>query len=234
MTENAEKILKILSEKSVLKQKVFTNTLSVFNLLKDVLREMETEFVPKTHIPEKGKSFVFKERGDYQAELKVAGDMMIFGMHTNVFEFDRDHGVWKTSYVQSNKMSTYSGIINIYNFLADSFRFGRKEDLGYLVARIFINKDMRFFVEGKRQMGYYTDFGNTVLDKKILRDIIESSILYALDFDLLVPPYDRMKIASVAQIKEKRKKTHQQTGKRLGFNFNSDDVQGEKAKYSGK
>ena len=43
-----------------------------------------------------------------------------------------------------------------------------------------------------------------------------------LEFDLLVPPYDTMKIVSVAQMKEKINKSKTVTGKRLGFKFYAD------------
>ena len=39
-----------------------------------------------------------------------------------------------------NQLGTFCGIINIYNFLSDSFKYNRESDLGYLVGRIFINK----------------------------------------------------------------------------------------------
>jgi hypothetical protein len=42
----------------------------------------------------------------------------------------------------------YFGVVNVYNFLSDSFRYNRERDLGYLVARIFLNKEGHFFVQG--------------------------------------------------------------------------------------
>jgi hypothetical protein len=97
--------------------------------------------------------------------------------------------------------------------------------LGYLIGRLFINRESHYFVEGKRQMGFlYNNFGQAILDKESLRKIIETSILYSLEFDLLVPPYDMVKIASVAQMNTKIESSKLQTGKRLGFKFNSDDV----------
>ncbi len=47
---------------------------------------------------------------------------------------------------------------------------------------------------------------------------------YALEFDLLVPPYENVKIATVRQLSEKMNISQLKTGKRLGFQFNSDDV----------
>jgi len=121
---------------------------------------------------------------------------------------------------------SYCGVINIYNFLADSIRYERMEDIGYLVGRLFINKDNKYFVEGKRQLGYlYNNFAKSVIDKQKIKSIVESAILYCLDFDLLVPPYDTVKIVTVAEMSDKINNSKIQTGKRLGFKFYADDDQ---------
>lgn len=99
------------------------------------------------------------------------------------------------------------------------------DDLGYLVARIFINKDSAFFVEGKRQTHQMTkEFGKIKLDRKLIVDIIESAIQYSLSFDLLVPPFDLVKQASVEQINDKIESAKLVTGKRMGYKYCSDDV----------
>lgn len=227
MTEKDKKdqILTALEMKSLVKQKVYDQTFKVFTLLKDILQEIVTEYNPQLQVKDPRVSFEFRERGQFEAELKVAGDILIFSMHSNIFEFDRDHNVWKLNYLKDNSLYSFSGIINVYNFLADSFKYNRLEDLGYLVTRIFVNLEKHFFVEGKRQQEYlYNNFGKSLLNKEILKDIILKTIKYAIDFDLLVPPYDNIKIASVAQLNEKMEYSRMKTGKRLGFKFNSDDV----------
>ena len=229
MTPNKEKeILDRIKQKSILKQKVFSNTFKIFTELKDLLTEIVSSYNKQLINDVAEPPFKYKDINDFQCELKVAGDILLLQMHSNVFEFDRDHGVWQISYVQKDKTASYSGIINIYNFLSDSFKYNRVKDLGYLVGRIFINKDFHYFVEGKRQMGFlYNDFGNEVINKEKLKLIVDTAIAYSLDFDLLVPPYDNMKIITVEQVEEKRQNAHIQTGKRLGFGFRSDDVHGE-------
>lgn len=218
-------ILNTIKEKSNIKQVVYDNTLSIFNILKEVSQQMSNEYNNEMKGMDERVLLDFKDRGAFEFEMKIAGDLLIFNMHSNIFEFDRGHGVWKTSYVQDNNLASYAGIINIYNFLYDSFKYNRMDDLGYLIARIFINKDNHFFVEGKRQLGFlYNNFENAVIDKNTVKSIIESAILYALDFDLFVPPYEEASIASVAQMKENINKSKIQTGKRLGFNFYTDDV----------
>ena len=49
-------------------------------------------------------------------------------------------------------------------------------------------------------------------------------MLYSMSFDLLVPPYDLVKVASVDQINAKIESSRMQTGKRMGYRYNSDDV----------
>ena len=143
-------------------------------------------------------------------------------MHTNVFKFDRENSLWKTSYLSKNENRGYCGIINVYNFLNDSFKYNRSNDLGYLVGRIFVNFENHFMVEGKRQLGFlYNDFINNVLDKDQLKSIIQSSIIYCLDFDLLVPNYDLIKEVSVRDVNKMIDDSRMRTGKRLGFVFKS-------------
>jgi hypothetical protein len=220
-----DQILKTISEKSVTKQLVYDKTLEVFNLIKSVLHETEKEYNGNLHSVDHRVHLEFKDNGKYEAQVKVAGDLLIFSMHSNAFEFNRDHSIWRTPFAQQNPLNTYCGIINIYNFLSDSFRYNRAEDLGYLIARVFVNKDSFFMVEGKRQLGYlYTIFGQQQIDREAVKNIINNSILYALEFDLLIPPYDNVKIATVAQMNQNIENSKTQTGKRLGFKFNSDDV----------
>ncbi len=219
-------IIDILQQKSAIRHKVFDNTLSIFKTLKDVLQEMAKEYAMQMQ-GNKRLIVAYRDRGTFQCEIRIDSDILIFSLHTDIFEFDRGHSIWKNSYVQSNHEVSYCGIINIYNFLADSFKYERFEDLGYLIARIFVNKDFHYFVEGKRQFSFlYNNFGTSIIDKSGLKKIIESAMQYALEFDLLVPPYDAVKILSVAQIQEMQEKLNIKTGKRVGFQYNADDIQG--------
>lgn len=217
-------ILGTLKEKATVKQNVFENIYTAFQMLKEVLHEVTYEYNKDLSEVDKRILLEFRDTEKFEAELKVHSDMLIFNMHTNIFEFDRDHSIWKISYVQDNPLSTYCGVISVYNFLSDSFKYNRYDDLGYLIARIFVNKDMFYFVEGKRQLGFlYNDFGQKKLEKQAMKCIIESAILYTLDFDLLMPPYDTVKITTVANMLEKKNNSKVQTGKRLGFKFYADD-----------
>jgi hypothetical protein len=220
-----DNILQALKGKALEKQRVYDNTFEIFQLVKEVLHELANEMNEALQGVDKRVKLEYRDRGQYEAEIRVAGDILVFSMHSNVFQFDRSHIIWKTSYAKQNEMNTYCGMINIYNFLTDSFRLNRLDDLGYLVGRIFINRDNHYFVEGKRQMSFTChSFGSQAIDKSSVRQIAETAIQYSLSFDLLVPPYDAAKIVSVGQINNKIEDSKIQTGKRLGFLFNSDDV----------
>lgn len=224
--EVRESLLEALVIKSNVKQQVFKNTQQTFRILKKVLKQLEEDYCSR--IKDKvlpGSLPVYKERGPFEAEFKIAGDILIFSMHTNVFEFDDKHPVWNTKYIKDDPLRSYCGTINIYNFLADSFKYNRANDLGYLVARIFINKENHFFVEGKRQSDEVVkDYAMDSVSPGFIRQIVETAIQYCIEFDLLVPLYDQIKVATVEQMNQKVNHSKMVTGKRLGFGFNSDDV----------
>jgi hypothetical protein len=215
-----ETILQLIQEKSVLKQDVYHLTMETFKDLKNALQASIEEIKTKFGSADSRIEFYYKNKGDLQAEIKVAGDILVFQMHTNVFQFDKTHPLWKSSYFQNEEANSYVGVINIYNFLSDSFKYNREQDLGYLIGRIFINKEKHFMVQGKRQFGFlYQDMINATLDTAALKSIVESSILYTLNFDLFLPPYETIQQLTVDDIQNMNHGISGATGKRLGFQF---------------
>ncbi len=215
-------IVKTLKEKSVVKQDVFHHTIAVFKGFKEVLKEIADELSKKAEAIDDRLDIKYTDKSEFEAELKVAGDVLLFYMHTNVFDFDKNHPIWKTSYVKK-EFNSFCGMINVYNFLSDSFKYNRSTDLGYLIARVFVNRELHYFVEGKRQLGFlYNDLAHDVLDKKAIRSVVESAILYSLNFDLFVPQFDQVKEVSVGEIQEATNAIQLKTAKRLGFRFMAD------------
>jgi len=216
-------ILEIIKQKSILKQDVYANTEEVFAQFREVLKEVIEEINNELDPQDDRVVVRFAEKGKFEAQITIAGDVLIFHMHTNVFFFDANHSLWKTSYLKDDASRAYCGIINVYNFLADSFKYNRFNDSGYLIARVFINKESHFKVEGKRQLGFlYNDFVNAVLDRDKIKSVIQSAILYTIDFDLLTPPYDNVKEVTVHEMRELSGNLQLKTAKRLGFKFQSD------------
>lgn len=221
-----EKILATIVTKSTLKQHVFDNTFSTFNLMKETLIEIASEIDDLLDEKlDKRVRIEYRDRGKFEAQLQIASDLLIFQMHTDIFEFDSNHIIWQNEYVRQDRCNSYCGVINIYNFLSDSFKFNRNADEGYLIGRIFINREKCFFVEGKRQTSMRPmDFGREAITREALVAIIESSVNYAINFDLLMPPYEDNKRVTVDQFNTKMDNSKFTTGKRLGYDFNVDDI----------
>ena len=117
-------------------------------------------------------------------------------------------------------------MITIFNFLADSFKYHRTNDIGYLIGRVFINNESHYFLEGKREIGLlYNNFPTSIISKSAVRQIIESAMMYTINFDLLTPPYENMKEVSVSEMQYTIDNMPIKTGKRLGFRFYADTDQ---------
>jgi len=220
------KILETIVRKSSLKQQVFDNTFATFNELKDILFEMSSEWDDELDGRiDRRVRIEYRDRGKFETQFQVASDLLIFRMHTDVFEFDANHLVWQSPYVQADRDNSYCGLINIYNFLSDSFKFNRNADEGYLIGRIFINRERRYFAEGKQQNSMRAmDFGKSEIGQEALVAILESAIGFALNFDLLMPPYEENKRVTVDQFNTKMDNSKFVTGKRLGYDFDVEDI----------
>ena len=158
------------------------------------------------------------EHGDFEVEMKFGSDTLVLLMHTDVFTFPDDHFVHKTNYVKEDPLRAYAGMIMIYDFLSDSIKYNRVDDVGTLIGRIFINKEGHFFVNGQKQYSYlFRDFANTEMDKKNIKLIIETSIKQAIDYDMYAPPIDSFNEISILQKIQATENFALKTGKRLGF-----------------
>ncbi len=219
----SEMVINTLIDKGILKQDVYDTTYQSFKIFKQVIKEIVEENFDAVRRADKRIVFEYRDKTEFEAELKFGGDILIFIMHTNIFEFSRDHEVMKTSYIREDPTQSYCGMITLFNFLNDSFKYNRMNDIGYLIGRVFINRDLHYFIEGKREVGQlYHNFSTSVLDKTAVREIVESAMLYTLNFDLLTPPYDSMKEVSVSEMQVTLENMPIKTGKRLGFKFYAD------------
>jgi hypothetical protein len=212
-----------VANKSGLKQEIYAKTLKVFNTFKKESESLVSGYhktITETKYP---IPFEYMDIGQFIFELKFGGDLLIFFMHSNVFEIPRDHEIMKLSYIKEDKTRSYCGIIHIFNFLNDSFRYKRLNDVGYLIGRVFVNRENHYFIEGKREVGLlYNNFPDSDLNNEAVQTILESSIQYTINFDLLTPPYDDMKVVTVEEMLSVRESMQIRTGKRLGFRFQAD------------
>ena len=211
-----------------MKQDVYRNTQHVFDILKEVVKSVADDLKAESLGIDKRITVEYRFTSDHEIELKVAGDMLVFYMHSNVFEFEKSHPMFKTGYLKQNELNSYCGIIYVYNFLADSFKYNRLQDLGYLISRIFINRENRFFLEAKPPLGYkHVNFSENPIDSDTLREIVYELIAYAISFDLYTPPSETVREISLNEIIERIQSDKLKTGKRLGFKSQSEGNVGD-------
>ncbi len=218
METKRDKIYDLFKTSSCTKQDVFQVTGEVFDEIKSVLQNIAEEYAKHVGEVDERVKIEYSSESPYRAQIQFGGDLLVFQMHTNVFSFEKEHHIWKTSYVKEDESRVYCGIINVYNFLADSFKFGRLNDAGYLVSRLFVNREKHFFVEGKKELNYlFNNFVDGKLTHEVMTDIIESSILYAIKFELQTPPFANMERISVNQMNQLSQNNNLGTDKQLGF-----------------
>ena len=213
-------ILDLLKQKSCTKQEVYRRTHGAFLHLQKLLKVKAERLSKQITQEDECVKVQYSSKGKFEAQLKFSGDTLVFHMHSNVFDFPEGHAIHKTKYVKENQLRSFCGVIHIYNFLSDSLKYNRMNDEGYLIARIFVNKDAHFFVEGDKQLGFlFKDFVNQQISKDQLDKIINSAMIYTLNFDLQTPNINDINIVSVHQILEMNSNQKIRTAKRLGYKF---------------
>lgn len=224
-------ICDLLVNKGGLKQEIFSKSIESMELFCTEAQKFDQFYKDNFEDINPKVNVHFTKRNQYEFQLKFAGDILVFLLHTNVFEFSRNHEVMRSTYIKEDKNRSYCGMIYIYNFLADSFKYNRINDIGYLIGRILINKDGHYYIEGKRELAQIlNNFSDNTITSESAREILLSAIEYTVNFDLLVPEYNndiQITVNDMLQIENQNMLLR--TGKRLGFRFEPDDVSdGEK------
>jgi hypothetical protein len=190
----------MLENKSSSKQETYKNLIDAFALLLKEAKRIIDELKKKTKPGDKDVTLECIKINDHEFHVKLAGDLLIFVLHTNVVTFDSQHAVMQNSYIKENELNRYFGQINIYNFMADSLKFNRVNDPGYLVARLMINHENRFFVEGEGQLGtLFNTVSQSPVSEADLITLVKLALTVAIDNDLMAPPYTQVKFITLYQ-----------------------------------
>lgn len=211
-----EHIASLIETKSAVKQEAYRKLCRNFKLLEKEAKTVVKQINEK--ITKKDKDIILEVEhiSNHEFHIKVAGDLLIFIMHTNIIVLDEGHGFNKSPYVQGNLANKYLGQINVYNFMADSLKFNRINDPGYLLARLFINHEGRFLVEGERQLNFMFE---SVSEKPIshfdLNIITQLVISQSIDNDLITSPFPNIRVISLNQKIEKTQALG--AGYKIGF-----------------
>lgn len=214
--EDPIKFIKYLLEsKSTAKQATYRHIVEAFSILSHEAKSVIDELAKRAHPEDKDVTVEFNVVNEHEFDVKLAGDMLIFVMHTNIVTFEETHPIMKEEYIQQNEVNRYFGQIMIYNFMADSLKFNRTNDPGYLLARIMINHENRFFIEGEKQLAEFNAISEGPITEERLRDIVKLVLRMAIENDLIAPPYTQVKSITLLQ---KREHTPELGGaKKIGF-----------------
>jgi len=217
-------VLHLLMTKSVMKQDIFYNTIEAFELFRKISEATIEELKDTVTKKDKRVTFYFKEFNVHSFQIKIAGDILQFDMHTNVFRFPDGHPAMNHSRIKKNPELAFCGIISVYNFMADSFKYSRVQDIGILSARFFINKEKNILSETRYPSGYRMgNFTETAFSEDIIKQLLNNIIYAAIEHDLTVPPFHQVIQVTVSEIQEKANSTILRTGKRLGFGSQEQD-----------
>jgi hypothetical protein len=92
-----------------------------------------------------------------------------------------------------------------------------------LIGRIFINKEEHFFVDGQSQLGFlFNSFHKGKLKKQQIRKILELAIIYCMEFDLLTPPFETVRLISLEERQIMGSNSGYPTGKHMGYKFKTE------------
>ena len=79
--------------------------------------------------------------------------------------------------------------------MADSIKYHRLNDPGYLIARMLINKDANFYIEGVRQLNFlFPDLGQNEMSDMIAQVFIEACVIASINNDLIAPNYQEIQV----------------------------------------
>ncbi len=206
----------MLESKSTAKQTTFKHMEDAFSVLCHESKSVISELDDQANPADDDVTLYFKKISKHEFQLKLAGDVLIFVMHTNIVTFDDEHPVIKSQYVSGNDVNRYFGQINIYNFMYDSLRYNRGHDQGYLIGRLMINHENRFFMEGEPQfVDKFGEISNGEITHEDLQLVVKLSLKVAIRNDLIAPPYNKVRYVTLNQ-----KNDHAAAmggGKKIGF-----------------
>jgi hypothetical protein len=207
-----------LREKSSAKQSIFRATQASFDVLRQVSQELCLELTQKvTTASDSSVRIEYYPVNGMEFHIRFSGDLLVFVMHSNIVTFPEDFGPMKTPYVQNDFRRRYFGHIMAYNFMADSIKYQRMNDPGYLLGRLLVNIDSHYFLEGVQQLELPDhDMSANPVTVEAMRLFIESAMIAAVNNDLIAPP-----MSDIQKITVKQKLENQQVsrGSKVGFSF---------------
>jgi hypothetical protein len=207
-----------LSGKSSAKQAIFRATQAAFDVLRQASQELCLELTQKiTTTVDASVRIEYYPVNGMEFHIRFSGDLLVFVMHSNIVTFPDTFGPMATPYVEADFRRRFFGHIMAYNFMADSIKYQRLNDPGYLVGRLLVNIDSHYFLEGVQQLELPDhDMSENPVTADAMRLFVESAMIAAVNNDLIAPP-----MSDIQRITVKQKLENQQVSRasKVGFSF---------------
>ncbi len=215
--DRLDQIFDGLKEKSTAKQAIYRNTQAAFDCLRQVSQELVVELSRKLTPLDSSVVIEYRPVNEMEFHIRFSGDLLVFVMHSNVVTFADDYGPMPSAYVAADFRRRFFGHIMAYNFMADSIKYQRLNDPGYLVGRLLVNINNHYYLEGVQQLELPdNDMSDNLLTPRMMRLFVESAMIAAVNNDLIAPP-----LPEIQRINVKQKLENQQVsrGSKVGFSF---------------
>ncbi len=210
-----DKIIEKLKNKACVKQDAYDVTQKVFAEVRTIINEIADEINKKKNFSDSRVTIEVKEVDEFEFQLHIGSDLLSFILQSNVVAFPSDHSVYKQKYVKKDNNKAFFGQIMVYNYMADTVKYKRHGDVGYLIERIFVNVDEKFYVEGMKNLNFsYLDLSHNDITKEVLTELLEEAILMAIDTDLVSTSYEENFVMTLQQ---KYNSRSIKAGKKVGF-----------------
>lgn len=220
--DHLDYITNLLKSKSAAKQTTYKHLLAAFSILSKESQRIISELKKRATPTDKDITIEFTPVNEHEFHVKLAGDLLIFVLHTNIVTFADDHAMMNDPYMKEKEVNRYFGQIMIYNFMSDSLKFNRVNDPGYLLARLMINHDNRFFIEGEGQLAtLFNKISDQPLTSETLNALVKLSLAIAIENDLMAMPYPEVKFITLYQKLEHTPDLG--GGQKIGFRMSYED-----------
>lgn len=217
MEDKIEVIFEGLKQKSTVKQAIYRNTKEVFERMKLAAIEIVNQLSERISKVDSHVVVEFRNVNEFEFQVKFSGDLLVFVMHSNIVTFPEEHPIMQTEYVQEDFKRRFYGHIMAYNFMADSIKYSRMSDPGYLLGRLLIDYECHFFVEGVKEFDLSKqDISKYKITDEVLRLLVENAMIACVNNDLMAPPLQDIKKITV---REKIENQQVSKGSKLGFSF---------------
>jgi hypothetical protein len=217
-------IADLIESKCAVKQQAFRNLEHLFDHMRGEARKLIEEILDHAKNTDKDITLEIANVSNNEFHLKIAGDLLVFILHSNIVTTPDKHGFSTSPYVMENSMRKYLGQINVYNFMSDSFKYNRGNDPGYLIARLFINFENHFFVEGDGQMNFmFEPVSEAPITSADVSIFLQLAISQALDSDLVTPPFPSIRQITLNQKMERS--ANMGMGTKIGFQMSFNNTQ---------